>query len=213
MNAAERVYVVDDDPFQLCLLSGMLRAAGHSVEVFEQPERLLAHLTPRDRGCIVLDLQMPGLTGLDLQGALTARDLRVPIVFVSGLADIPSVVRAMKAGALDFLTKPVSENALLDAVARATARDRAFAAERASRADARARWASLSARERDVCRLFARGMLNKQIGAELNITESTAQAHRARALQKLRVSTATEAAELLARLGDGGEAGDHPFSA
>ncbi len=210
MNAAERVYIVDDDPFQLCLLRGMLEAAGHSVEVFEQPELLLARLTPRARGCIVLDLQMPGLTGLDLQGALAARDLRVPIVFVSGSADIPSVVLAMKAGALDFLTKPVSEGALLDAVARATARDRAFAAERAARADARTRWASLSSRERDVCRLFARGMLNKQIAAELNVTESTAQAHRARALQKLRVSTATEAAHLLARIGEGGEAGDHP---
>lgn len=196
-----RVFLVDDDPFQLHLLGGILRTAGHRVEAFERPEVLLGHLTEKDRGCIVLDLQMPGLNGLGLQAALGERAVLLPLVFVSGQSDVPAAVAAMKRGALDFLAKPVDPAELRAVVARALARDREAAAEGAARTEAQERWRALSAREQDVCRLCVRGMLNKQIAAMLHITESTVQAQRARALRKLHVSTAAEAARLLAQTG------------
>jgi FixJ family two-component response regulator len=185
MTRPPRVYLVDDDPFQLHYLGGILRTAGHEVEVFERGEVLLARLTPMDRGCIVLDLQMPGLDGLASQRGLGERGVTLPMVFVSGQADVPAAVSAMKGGALDFLSKPVAPAELRAVVARALSRDEA-------RADGLSRWASLSARERDVCRLWAAGLLIKQIAAELSVSESTVQAHRARALQKLRLGTVAE---------------------
>jgi FixJ family two-component response regulator len=204
MSASASIFLVDDDPFQLHFLGGILRTAGHDVEAFGHPERLLARLTPGDRGCVVLDLQMPGLNGLELQRALAARGVLLPLIFVSGHSDVPSAVAAMKGGALDFLPKPVEPGCLRDVVARALQRDTEATAERAARAVAQARWTALSAREQEVCRHFARGLLNKQIAAELNITESTAQAQRARALQKLQVSSAAELGHLLTQAGAAG---------
>jgi FixJ family two-component response regulator len=197
-----RVFLVDDDPFQLHFLGGILRAAGHAVEAFDRPEALLARLSAADRGCVVLDLQMPELDGLALQRAFVEREILLPLIFVSGQADVPAAVAAMKQGAVDFLSKPVDPEALRAASARAIARDADAAAQRADRDRARARWAALSSRERDVCRLLARGLLNKQIAAELGITESTAQVHRSRALQKLGVSTAADVIRILAQVGD-----------
>lgn len=199
---AARVFLVDDDPFQLHFLGGILRAAGHAVETFDRPEALLARLSPAERGCVVLDLQMPGLDGLALQRALLESEVRLPLIFVSGQADVPAAVAAMKQGAVDFLAKPVDPDTLRTACTRAIERDAEAAVEQAARDAARTHWAALSPRERDVCRLFARGLLNKQIAAELNITESTVQAHRGRALQKLQVSTAAELIRLMAQAGD-----------
>src|SRR5262249_48162066 len=181
----------------LQLLDSILRAAGHAVEAFGHPELLLARLTLRDRGCVVVDLQMPGLDGLGLQRALAERGVVLPTIFVSGQADVPVAVAAMKRGALDFLSKPVEPAELRAAVGCALKRDAELAREHAARAEAQARWAALSGREREVCRLFARSLLNKQIAAELRIAQSTVQAYRARALHKLRLSTATEVARLM----------------
>lgn len=200
--ASPRVFLVDDDPFQLHYLGGILRTAGHPVEAFDRPEALLARLSTEDRGCVVLDLQMPGLDGLALQRAFLERGIRLPLIFVSGQADVPAAVAAMKQGAVDFLSKPVDPEALRAVAARAIERDAAAAAERAACEQARAHWAELSPRERDVCRLLARGLLNKQIAAELHIAESTVQAHRGRALQKLQVSTAAALIRIMDQVGE-----------
>ena len=196
-----RVFLVDDDPFQLLFLGGILRTSGHAVETFEQPEALLARLSASDRGCVVLDLEMPVLSGLELQRALVERGALLPLIFVSGRADVPAAVAAMKRGALDFLSKPVDPGEFCAVVARALRGDAEGAAGRAARARAQARWAALSAHERDVCRLSASGLLNKQIAAELGIAESTLQAQRVRALQKLQVSTVAELGRLIAQVG------------
>lgn len=197
-----RVFLVDDDPFQLLFLGGILRTSGHAVETFEQPEALLARLSASDRGCVVLDLEMPVLSGLELQRALVERGALLPLIFVSGRADVPAAVAAMKQGALDFLSKPVDPGELGAVVARALRRDGDAAAERAARARAQASWAALSSREQAVCRLFTRGLLNKQIAAELGITESTAQAQRARAMAKLQIGTVAELGRLISRVGE-----------
>lgn len=203
MTAEEStIFIVDDDSVQVFFLSGILRRAGYRVEAFEQPEALLERLSSSDRGCVVLDLRMPGLSGLELQRALLDRGVELPLIFVSGRAEVPAVVAAMKEGAVDFLAKPVDARELHAVVKRALHKDAEIAAARAVRDQARARWEGLSPRERDVCRLFAKGLLNKQIAAELGTTESTVQAQRTRALQKLKVSTLPELVRLLETLGD-----------
>ena len=196
------VFLVDDDPFQLVFLGAILRTAGHRVEAFEQPEALLSRLSIRDRGCAVLDLQMPGLNGLELQRALFEQGVTIPLLFVSGSTDVPTAVAAMKRGAVDFLSKPVEPQELLAAVARALRDDAELAPERAARDLARSRWAELSPREREVCRLFANGLLNKQIAAALGSAVSTVQVQRARALEKLQVSSLPEVVRLISRADD-----------
>jgi FixJ family two-component response regulator len=200
-----RVFLVDDDPFQLVFLTGILSTAGHQVEAFARPEALFALLSASDRGCVVLDLRMPVLSGLELQAGLLARGVLLPLIFVSGSADVPAVVSAMKHGALDFLAKPVVPAELRAVVAGALRRDEETARERAVCARARDLWAALSERERHVCRLFARGLLNKQIAAEMGSNMSTVQAQRMRALQKLRVSAPADLARLMTQAGDPGE--------
>ena len=192
-----RVFVVDDDAVTLLMLAGILRAAGHRVETFQQPEALLAALSARDRGCVVVDLRMPGLNGLELQQALVARAVLLPLIFVSGRADVPAAVAAMKGGAVDFLSKPVEPGALCAAVERAQHTDAELAARRADCERARASWAELSPREREVCRLFARGLADKQISGVLGTALSTVQAQRTRALQKLKLGSVVELVRLL----------------
>lgn len=201
-HTKQSVFIVDDDRLQTLFLGEALRTAGHRVEVFERPEALLARLGPSDRGCVVLDLQMPGMSGIELQRALLDRGALLPLIFVSGSAGVSDAVAAMKQGAIDFLSKPVDPDELRTLVARALRIDREAASERKDREHARTRWAELTRREQDVCRLFARGMLIKQIAAELGTTEGTVQAQRGRALQKLHMSTAAEVIHLLARASD-----------
>lgn len=200
--SSPRVFLVDDDSVQLLFLGGVLRTAGHHVEAFERPESLLERLGPGDRGCVVLDQEMPVLNGLELQRALFERGVLLPLIFVSGRAGVPAAVTAMKRGALDFLSKPVNPAELCVAVESALRRDAEAAEERSGRAQAKARWAALTAREREVCRLFAKGLLNKQIAAALGITESTVQPQRARALHKLQAATVAEVLRLMALAGD-----------
>ena len=174
------------------------------MEAFEQPEALLERLSASDRGCVVLDLQMPGLNGLELQKALGERGVTMPLIFVSGRADVPSAVAAMKRGAVDFLSKPIDPEELLAVVARALQKDAEGTAARAARELALARWAALSQREQEVCRLCARGLLNKQIATEIGTVESTVQAQRARALKKLQISSNAELVYLLTHLDERG---------
>lgn len=196
------VYVVDDDPVMLFILSGPLRAAGYHVKVFEEPELLLSHISPTDRGCIVLDLRMPTLSGLEVQQALLERGASLPLIFVSGRADVPAVATAMKRGAVDFLAKPIDPVELCTVVERALQKDAEIAGMLVARAQARERWAKLSPRERDVCRLFAEGLVDKQIAAKLGTANVTVQAHRSHGLQKLRLQTSIEVARLLELLAD-----------
>jgi FixJ family two-component response regulator len=196
------VFIVDDDPVQLMYLSGILRKARHRIEAFERPDALLARVSQHDRGCAVLDLQMPGLNGLELQRALFQQGVMMPLLFVSGSAAVPEAVAAMKQGAVDFLSKPVDPGELCGVVARALLKDAELAPERAARDNARSRWAELSPREREVCRLYARGLLNKQIAATLGSVESTVQLQRSRALQKLQESSSSGVARLIAQAGD-----------
>lgn len=196
MTGQVRVFLVDDDPVYLVILGETLGQEGYTIEVFERPEALLERVTPDDRGCVVMDLQMPGLDGLALQRALTERGVLLPVVFVSGSADIPDAVAAMKQGAVDFLKKPVKPEALVAMVAQAIQKDTAAAAERAAQRRAQASFSALSPRERDACRLFAKGLGVKQIAAELGIHDSTAHVHRVRGMQKLKVGTVAELIEL-----------------
>ena len=201
MTAARgNVFLVDDDRFMLQTVKGILCAAGYVVMTFERPAVLLAHLSANDRGCVVLDLQMPGSNGLELQRALGEHGIMMPLIFISGHADLPSVVTAMKQGAVDFLSKPIHPEALLAAVESALQKDAEATAARTANGLARVRWATLSQREQAVCRLSARGLLNKQVGIELGSGESTVQAQRARALKKLQINSLTELASLVAQI-------------
>ena len=198
------VFVVDDDPVQSFVLSGILRTAGYRVEVFDHPEALLSRLSATDRGCVVLDQRMLSSTGLDVQRALGDRGAALPLIFVSGRAEVLAAVAAMKQGAVDFLPNPVEPRELLAVVERALHEDAEVAAGRAARDLARTRWRELSPREREVCRLLARGLLNKQIAATLGVAESTVQAQRARALKKLGVGSVAELVRWMAHADDEG---------
>lgn len=196
------VFLVDDEAFMLFTMGGTLRAGGYVVETFERPEALLARLSPADHGCVVLDLKMPGLNGLELQRALAERGITLPLIFVSGHADVPAAVAAMKRGAVDFLSKPVDPQELLAVVARALRKAAELAAAHSGRVQAQARWAELSRREQDVCRHSAKGLITKQIAATLGTGCSTVQSQRASAFKRLGISSTTELVLLLAQVAE-----------
>lgn len=207
------VYVVDDDPSILRALARLLRAGGHAVSAFRSPQDFLARHDAAVPGCIVLDLAMPGLNGLELQAALAATGCQRPIVFLSGHGDVPSSVRAMKAGAVDFLTKPVSEQDLLAAIGRAIESDRAM---RRARAELRAigeRLDTLTPREREVLRHVVSGQLNKQIAADLGTVEKTVKVHRSRVMEKMGVRSLADLVRLTERIGlASGQSDSRPYS-
>jgi FixJ family two-component response regulator len=191
------VYVVDDDRGFLRSMDRLLRAAGHAVHTFTSAGEFLAADRPDALGCLLLDLRMPGVNGLDLQERLSASGSDLPIVFLSGHAEFHAGVRALKAGAVDFLEKPFTEAELLGAVANALERDRNARERRALRADARARLARLTPRERQVCDLVATGLLNKQVAAQLGAAEKTIKCHRGRVMEKLAVRSVAELVRLV----------------
>jgi FixJ family two-component response regulator len=197
------IFLVDDDASVRKALVRLLRSAGHSVETFASAREFLARERYDGPGCLVLDLRMPGMTGLELQDALERAGHALPIVFISGHADIPASVKAMKAGAIDFLTKPVDDRQLLAAIERALARDAAARADRAQRDAARAAMARLTPREGQVCAFVATGKLNKQIAGELGISEKTVKVHRARVMEKLAVGSVAELVRVVDRARDG----------
>ena len=197
------VYVVDDEPDMLKALERLLGAAGFSVQTFPSPEQFLARHDDTVPGCIVLDLALPGLNGLELQQALQAQGSALPIVFLTGRGDIAASVRAMKLGAADFLTKPVDADDLIAAVNAALERNREQRADRAEKHLVASRLAALTARERDVFDLIAQGRLNKQIAAECGTVEKTIKFHRANLMRKLGVRTVADLVRLAERAGTG----------
>jgi len=195
------VHVIDDDTSWRTSMERLLSAAGYRVALHESAERFLESEHFDAPGCILLDMRMPGLTGLQLQQRLAEKGRALPVIFLSGHGDIPSSVLAMKAGAEDFLTKPVDTELLLDTVAKAIARDRE-ARERGRQLDAlRSRVDSLTPTERKVFALVVRGMLNKRIAAELGTAERTIKWHRQHIMQKLQLDSVAELASCAERLG------------
>ncbi|MEI8243175.1 MAG: response regulator [bacterium] len=192
------VHVVDDDDSVRRGLARLLRSAGLHVELFASAEEFLEHAraAPDGGGCLILDIKMPGLDGLGLQDALGGIGCGLPIVFISGHGDVPMSVRAMKRGAVDFLTKPFDGQVLLDAVALALRKDQALRLQRAATAEARKREQTLTPRERDVMVRVIAGMLNKQIAAELGIEEGTIKVHRGRVMAKMGVRSVAELVRL-----------------
>lgn len=195
------VFVVDDDAAVLRSLRRLLASAGFEVVAFDSPQAFLEGLGGDASGCVVLDYAMPGLNGLELQQALGARGSSLPVIFLTGRGDIPTSVRAMKGGAVDFLTKPVDGEVLLAAVRQAIGRDRSRREERAASAEMRRRLATLTARELEVLRHVVAGRLNKQIAAELGTVEKTVKVHRARAMEKMRARSLAELVRLAERAG------------
>jgi FixJ family two-component response regulator len=200
MSDEATIFVVDDDPFALRIVGQILRTAGYSVEVFDGPRAFLASEPFGRHGCVVLDMSMPDLTGLDLQEVIAERGGTLPVVFITGSSDVRSSVRAMKGGAVDFLLKPVDSDELLGAVGRAVSQSARARAAKAARSSAESRFSQLTPREREVCELVARGMLNKQVAAELGMSEATVKVHRARVMEKLELGSVAELSALMERL-------------
>ena len=188
----DRVYVVDDDPIVRRSVARVLRFAGFEALTFGSADELLAAVDPEAEGCALLDVAMPGIDGLALQEALVGRGIALPILFLTGHGDVPASVRAMKAGAVDFLTKPVEDEILLAAVRQAVERGRVERDARRDAASARARFDALTAREREVLECVIGGMLNKQVARELGITEATVKVHRGRVMEKTGISSLAE---------------------
>lgn len=208
-HPAPTVFVVDDDPDVLKALTRLLRSAKLPVVAFGSPLEFLERYTPGTPGCLVLDISMPGLNGLDLQASLETRGWAIPIIFLTGKGDIPMSVRAMKQGALDFLTKPVRDEVLLAAIRVAFEKDAQDRRADSERQEVEARLASLTPRERDVLALVVAGRLNKQIAADLGTVEQTIKVHRGRVMEKMRAASLADLVRMAARVGIG-NAPDQP---
>lgn len=187
--AAPFVAVVDDDPAVLEALDSLLRSISLATRLFASPAELLAAQLPDAPGCIVLDVRLPGVSGLDFQGQLAERGIGRPIVFMTGHGDIPMSVRAMKAGAVDFLSKPFRDQDMLDAITAAIERDRQQRAAAASRSDLTAEFETLTAREREVMTHVVAGLMNKQVAGILGLSEITVKIHRGNVMRKMGVRT------------------------
>jgi len=200
MTQAAVVFVVDDDPSVRSSLKFLLSTVGLQAETFDSADSFL-HKKPRDvPSCLVLDVRLPGLSGLDFQRELATRNICIPIVFLTGHGDIPMSVCAIKAGAVEFLTKPVRDQDLLDAVRVALDRDRARREQEKEAADLRRRFDSLTSREQEVITLVVAGMLNKQIAAQLGTAESTVKVQRSRAMDKMHAASLAELIKMIEKV-------------
>src|SRR5881409_751207 len=200
-SASPMVFVVDDDAAVRDGLRRLISSVGLGVEVFPTAQEFLRGRRPDAPGCLLLDVRLPGLSGLDVQRALADTDAALPIIFLTGHGDIPMSVRAMKAGAVEFLTKPFREQDLLDAIRSAIERDRAVRRERQELAEVRGRYASLTPRERDVLAGIVAGLLNKQIAADLGTSEVTVKEQRGQVMLKMQAGSVAELVRLVSRLG------------
>jgi len=195
----KRVFLVDDDASVLNGLSRLLRQAGFDVQSYQSPSEFLDHHDAKSPGCAILDVLLGDRSGLEIQYALAARGDKRPVIFITGGGDVATGIRAMKAGAVDFLTKPVMEKDLLEAVDRALERDRLTREEGATIAAVRARVASLTPREHEVLGCVIAGRMNKQIAADLRIAEKTVKVHRARVMSKMAVRSVAELVRTMQR--------------
>ena len=195
------VYVVDDDSSVREAIKSLIRSVGLRVETFGTAQEFLKSARPDAPGCVVLDVRLPGLSGLDLQRELAANGSNLPVIFITGHGDIPMSVRAMKAGALEFLTKPFRDQDLLDAIQQALERDRGARQQRSETAGLRERFDSLTAREREVMGLVVSGLLNKQIAGELGTSEVTIKIHRSQVMKKMSAGSLAELVRMTEKLG------------
>jgi FixJ family two-component response regulator len=194
------VFIVDDDPSMRATLSDVMRSVGLAVQAFESAEEFLGSSLPDAPGCLVLDVRLPGQNGLDLQHTLGDSGVELPVVFISGHGDAAMSVRALKAGAVDFLSKPFRDQDLLDAVHDGIERDRARRGRAAKAAELHERYRSLTERERDIMALVVAGHPNKQIAAKLGLAEVTVKAHRRQIMHKMRARSLPELVRMAGRL-------------
>jgi len=195
------VFVVDDDSSMRDALEDLIRSVGLEVQLFGSPQEFLQAQLPDAPGCLVLDVRLPGQSGLDFQRGLAGAGIELPVVFITGHGDIPMSVRAMKAGAVEFLTKPVDEQELLDAINAAIERDRTRRGELALQSELRRRYARLSEREREIMTLVVGGRANKQIAGDLQLSVMTVKVHRTHLMRKMRAKSLLELARMADRLG------------
>jgi FixJ family two-component response regulator len=200
-TASHTVFVVDDDEAVRKAISRLLRSAGIAAAVFASPKEFLAQYNPATPGCLLLDMAMPDLDGLQLQTALNEKGCILPIIFLTGHGDVSKSVQAMKQGAFDFLSKPAKDKDLLTAVRAAFERDTVVRQEKAKLSEIRARLDTLTPREREVLELVVSGKLNKQIASDLGIAEATVKMHRAHVMEKMKVQSVAELTRLTERFG------------